>query len=83
MHKQALLTLRRYTFWQITCDWRKEGEIEWNYEMYDEEQFRIRFRLTKDGFWEILNIIGPAISGDNGRSNPIPIAIHYFEYWRM
>jgi hypothetical protein len=48
--------------------------------MYDEEQFRIRFRLTKDGFWEILNIIGPAISGDNGRSNPIPIAIHYFEY---
>ena len=25
-----------------------------NYEMYDEEQFRSRFRLTKDGFREML-----------------------------
>ena len=28
-----------------------------NYEMYDEEQFRGRFRLTKDSFREILHII--------------------------
>ncbi len=32
-----------------------------NYEMYDEEQFRSRFRLTKDGFREMLNIIGADI----------------------
>ena len=27
-----------------------------NYEMYDEEQIRSRFRLTKDGFPEMLDI---------------------------
>ena len=43
-----------------------------NYEMFDEEQFQIRYRLTKDGFREILNIIAPAISGHNERGNPIP-----------
>ena len=43
-----------------------------NYGMYDEEQFRIRYRLAKDGFREILNIIAPAISGHNERGNPIP-----------
>ena len=46
-----------------------------NYEMYDEEQFRIRYRLTKDSFREILNIIAPAISGHNERGNPIPADI--------
>ena len=33
--------------------------------MYDEEEFWSRFRLTKDGFREILNIIVPAISAHN------------------
>ena len=46
-----------------------------NYEMFDEEQFQIRYRLTKDGFREILNIIAPAISGHNERGNPIPADI--------
>jgi hypothetical protein len=46
-----------------------------NYEMYDEEQFRSRFRLTKDGFWEILNIIEADISAHNERGNPIPAEI--------
>jgi hypothetical protein len=44
--------------------------FNFNYEMYDKAQFRIRFRLTKDGFREILNIIGPAISGLIERGNP-------------
>ena len=43
--------------------------------MYDEEQFRSRFRLTKDGFWEILNIIEADISAHNERGNPIPAEI--------
>ncbi len=35
----------------------KNRNYNFNYEMYDEEQFRSRFRLTKDGFREMLNII--------------------------
>ncbi len=46
-----------------------------NYEMYDEEQFRSRFRLTKDGFREMLNIIEADISAHNERGNPIPAEI--------
>ena len=42
-----------------------------NYEMYDEDQFRRRFRLTKDGFREMLNIIEGDISAHNERGNPI------------
>ena len=43
--------------------------------MYDEEQFRSRFRLTKDGFREMLNIIEADISAHNERGNPIPAEI--------
>ena len=43
--------------------------------MYDEEQFRSRFRLNKDGFGEILNIIEADISAHNDRGNPIPAEI--------
>ena len=52
--------------------------------MYDEEQFRIRFRLTKDGFRVILNIIEEDISAHNERGNPIPahikllVALRYY-----
>ena len=46
-----------------------------NYEMYDEEQFRSRFRLTKDGFREMLNIIEADIPAHNERGNPIPAEI--------
>ncbi len=56
-----------------------------NYEMYDEEQFRSRFRLTKDGFREMLNIIEADISAHNERGNPIPaenkllLTLRYYE----
>ena len=40
--------------------------------MYDEEQFRSRFRLIKDGFREMLNTIEADISAHNERGNPIP-----------
>ncbi len=43
--------------------------------MYDEEQFRSRFRLTKDGFREMLNIIEADISAHNEQGNPIPAEI--------
>ena len=46
-----------------------------NYEMYDEERSRRRFRLTKDGFREVLNIIEEDISVHNERRNPIPAGI--------
>ena len=46
-----------------------------NYEMYDEEQLRSRFRLTKDGFREIINIIEENIPAHNERGNPIPAGI--------
>ena len=42
-----------------------------DYERYDEEHFRNRYRLTKDGFRDLLGIIGPDISAYNGRGNPI------------
>ena len=45
--------------------------------MYDEEQFRSRFRLTKDGFREILNIIEEDISAHNERGNPIRAGIKH------
>ncbi len=43
--------------------------------MYDEEQFRSRFRLTKDGFREMLNIIEADISAHNERGNLIAAEI--------
>ena len=60
----------------LPCNNRNENRnYNFNYEMYDEEQFRSRFRLTKDGFWEILNIIEADISAHNERGNPIPAEI--------
>ena len=49
-----------------------------NYEMYDEDQFRGRFRLTKDGFREMLIIIEVDISAHNEQGNPIPADIKLF-----
>ncbi|XP_028407526.1 putative nuclease HARBI1 [Dendronephthya gigantea] len=46
-----------------------------NYEIYDEEQFRSRFRLTKNGFREMFDIIEADISAHNERGNPIPAEI--------
>ena len=46
-----------------------------NYEIYDEDQFRSRYRLTKAGFREMLNIIEADISAHNERGNPIPADI--------
>ena len=43
--------------------------------MCNEEQFRSRFRLTKDGFREILNIIEEDISAHTERGNPVPAGI--------
>ena len=41
------------------------------YGKYDEEQFRCRYRVTKDGFWELLDIIRPEISAHNDRGKPM------------
>ena len=46
-----------------------------DYEKYEEEQFRSRFRLTKDGFCELLDILRPDISAHNERGRPIPADI--------
>ena len=46
-----------------------------NYGKYDEEQFRNRYRLTKAGFCELLEIIRPDISAHNDRGKPIPTDI--------
>ena len=56
---------------------RNENRNQYNVndKMYDEEQFRSRFRLTKDGFREILNIIEEDISAHNERGNQIPAGI--------
>ncbi|XP_028412469.1 putative nuclease HARBI1 [Dendronephthya gigantea] len=47
-----------------------------NYEIYDEEQFRSRFRLTKDGFREMFDIIQIyLLIRHNERGNTIPAEI--------
>ena len=45
------------------------------YGKYEEEQFRSRYRLTKAGFRELLEIIKPDISAHNDRGKPIPADI--------
>ena len=45
--------------------------------MYDVEQFRSRFRLTKDGFWEMFDIIEADISAHNERGNTIHAEISF------
>ena len=60
----------------LPCNNRNENRnYNFNNEMYDEEQFRSRFRLTKDGFHEMLNIIEADIFPHNERGNPIPAEI--------
>jgi hypothetical protein len=46
-----------------------------DYGKYDEEQFRCRYRVTKAGFRELLDIIRPEISAHNDRGKPIPADI--------
>ena len=43
--------------------------------MYDEEQFRCRFRFPNDSFWEMFQIIEADITADNVRGNPSPAEI--------
>ena len=55
---------------------RKENRnYSLNYEIYDEKQYRSRFRLTKNGFREMFDIIEAHISAHNKRSYPIPAEI--------
>ena len=42
-----------------------------DYDRYDEEQFRSRYRLTKDAFRELLELIREDITSHNERGNPI------------
>ena len=46
-----------------------------DYGKYDDEQFRCRYRLTKAGFRDLLDIIRPEISAHNDRGKPIPADI--------
>ena len=46
-----------------------------DYENYDEEQFRSRFRLTKDGFRTLLDMLRHNLSPNNERGRPIPADI--------
>ena len=44
-----------------------------DYNVYDEEEFRQRYRLTKDAFYELLDIIRPNLLPHNNRGRPIPV----------
>lgn len=46
-------------------------ECSFDYDQYDEEQFRSRYRLTNEGFRALLDMIYPAISAHNDRGKPI------------
>ena len=46
-----------------------------DYNIYDDEQFKRRFRLTKEAFQELLGRIGPEIQLHNERGNRIPAEI--------
>ena len=46
-----------------------------DYENYDEEQFRSRFRLTKDGFRTLLDMLRHNLSGHNERGRPTSVDI--------
>ena len=46
-----------------------------DYDRYDEEQFRSRYRLAKDAFRELLELIREDITSHNERGNPIPCDI--------
>ena len=50
-------------------------EYNFDYDQYDEDQFRSRYRLTKDGFRALLEIIYPSIAPHNDRGKPIPADI--------
>ena len=53
----------------------KRKAYKFDYEQYDVEQFRSRYRLTKVGFRELLAIIRPDICAHNDRGKPIPADI--------
>ena len=53
----------------------KRKTYNFDYEQYDEEQFRSRYGLTKAGFRELLAIIRPDICAHNDRGKPIPADI--------
>ena len=48
-----------------------------DYAEYDEEQFRSRYRVTKAGFRELLDIVRPEISAHNDRGKLTPIDIQH------
>lgn len=52
-----------------------ELQCSFDYDQYDEEQFRSRYRLTNEGFRALLDMIYPAISAHNDRGKPIPADI--------
>lgn len=53
----------------------KRKTYTFNIDTYDDEQFRRRYRLTKDAFQELLRIIRPHIRAHNDRGRPIPADI--------
>ncbi|XP_023931601.1 putative nuclease HARBI1 [Lingula anatina] len=50
-------------------------EYNFDYEKYTDEEFRRRYRLTKDAFQELLRLVTPMIAPHNERGNPIPADI--------
>ena len=53
----------------------RRRRYHFDYENYDEEQFRSRFRLTKDGFRTLLDMLRHNLSAHNERGRPIPADI--------
>lgn len=53
----------------------RRREYNFNIEQYDDEQFRSRYRLTKDAFQEFLAMIRADIQAHNDRGRPIPADI--------
>ena len=53
----------------------RRGPYSFDSGKYDEEQFHGRYRVTKAGFRELLDIIRPGIAAHNDRGKLIPIDV--------
>ena len=53
----------------------RRRKYRFDYENYDEEQFRSRFRLMKDGCRTLLDMLRHNLSAHNERGRPIPADI--------
>lgn len=56
-------------------DLNRSKLYHFEYDNYDNDQFRSRFRLTKDGFRALLDLIRDKLSAPNERGRPIPADI--------